>query len=66
MDSAVALAKGNAASTNASVDNEKEQVPSYLIDPVPVTRDNIKDTVIKDGFHTEQEIYGSSSTTVAQ
>jgi D-xylose transport system substrate-binding protein len=34
------------------VDNKASQVPSFLLDPVAVTRDNIADTVIKDGFVT--------------
>ena len=33
------------------VDNGTEDVPSVLLDPIAVTKDNIKDTIIKDGFH---------------
>jgi len=36
---------------NGSVD-----VPSVLLEPVAVTKDNIKDTVVKDGFATPQQI----------
>src|SRR3954452_22472281 len=38
------------------VNNGAKQVDSVLLDPVPVTKDNIKDTVIKDGFYTTKQI----------
>jgi len=41
---------------NAKVDNGSLQVPSVLLSPIAVTKDNIKDTVIKDGFLTPGEI----------
>jgi D-xylose transport system substrate-binding protein len=56
---AVAAAQGKAAPAglvNAKVDNGTEQVPSVLLSPIAVTKDNIKDTVIKDGFLTPAEI----------
>ena len=31
-------------------------VPSTLLDPVAVTKDNIKDTVVKDGFYKVDDI----------
>jgi D-xylose transport system substrate-binding protein len=56
---AVAIAQGKPApsgAVNAKVDNGAGQVPSVLIAPIAVTKDNIKDTVIKDAFFTVQEI----------
>ncbi|HEY3188491.1 MAG TPA: substrate-binding domain-containing protein, partial [Solirubrobacteraceae bacterium] len=56
---AVAAAQGKPAPAglvNAKVDNGSEQVPSVLLSPISVTKDNIKDTVIKDGFLTPAEI----------
>jgi D-xylose transport system substrate-binding protein len=38
------------------VDNGAKQVDSVLLDPIAVTKDNITDTVIKDGFLTADEI----------
>src|SRR5215216_7298014 len=38
------------------VDNGAKQVDSVLLDPIAVTKDNIQDTVIKDGFLTVEEI----------
>ena len=56
---AVAAAEGKAAPSglvNAKVDNGFKQVPSVLLSPIAVTKDNIKDTVIKDGFLTPAEV----------
>jgi D-xylose transport system substrate-binding protein len=39
-----------------TVDNGAKQVDSVLLDPIAVTKDNINDTVIKDGFLTPAEI----------
>ncbi|HEX6714448.1 MAG TPA: sugar ABC transporter substrate-binding protein [Thermoleophilaceae bacterium] len=41
---------------NAKTDNGALQVPSVLLSPVAVTKDNIKDTVVKDGFYKPSEI----------
>jgi D-xylose transport system substrate-binding protein len=38
------------------VDNGAKQVDSVLLDPIAVTKDNIQDTVIKDGFLSVDEI----------
>ncbi|GAA0975355.1 sugar ABC transporter substrate-binding protein [Acrocarpospora macrocephala] len=53
---AVALLKGQKPASNIAVDNGAGQVPSQLLVPVAVTIDNIKDTLIKDGFYTRDEI----------
>lgn len=38
------------------VDNEMREVPSVLLKPVTVTKDNIADTVIEDGFVERKQI----------
>jgi D-xylose transport system substrate-binding protein len=54
---AVALAKGETPpAPKDKVDNGTEQVPSILLTPVAVTKDNIKDTIVKDGFWSADEI----------
>src|SRR3954452_18121602 len=56
---AVALAQHKpppAALGNAKNDNGAMQVPSVLRTPVAVTKNNIKDTVVKDGFYKPSEI----------
>ncbi|QQG52177.1 MAG: substrate-binding domain-containing protein [Candidatus Falkowbacteria bacterium] len=54
---AVALARGLNPETVTFTDNGKIQVPSYFLEPIAVTQNNLNDTVIKDGFHTYNEIY---------
>jgi D-xylose ABC transporter substrate-binding protein len=39
-----------------TTNNGKIDVPSVLLTPIVVTKDNIKDTVVKDGFWTVQQI----------
>jgi D-xylose transport system substrate-binding protein len=56
---AVAAAQGKeppADLLNAKVDNGAGEVPSVLLTPVVVTKDNIADTVIEDGFYKPSEI----------
>ncbi|MCM0674534.1 sugar ABC transporter substrate-binding protein [Micromonospora phytophila] len=55
---AVAAATGQqyAGRPTQKRNNGTADVTSVLLDPVPVTRDNIKDTVIKDGFYTREQI----------
>jgi D-xylose transport system substrate-binding protein len=53
---AIALAKGQTPTTNASTDNKGTKTPSVLLTPVAVTKSNIKDTVIKDGFLKRSDI----------
>jgi D-xylose transport system substrate-binding protein len=56
---AVAAAQGKDAPADvvsAKVDNGAKDVPSVLLSPIAVTKDNIDDTVIKDGFLTVEEI----------
>jgi D-xylose transport system substrate-binding protein len=50
------LRRGKHPDAPARVDNKAGQVPSFLLDPVAVTRDNISDTVIKDGFVTPSSL----------
>jgi D-xylose transport system substrate-binding protein len=56
---AIALAKGDkppSGQVNQQVDNGQGKVPSQILDPVSVTKDNVKDTVVADGFWTAQQI----------
>jgi D-xylose transport system substrate-binding protein len=56
-DLAIALAQGKTPTTaTGSTENQGTQTPSVLLKPVTVTKDNIQDTVIKDGFLTVDEI----------
>jgi D-xylose transport system substrate-binding protein len=56
---AVDLIKGTtppATLVNNKVNNGSGDVPTVLLDPTAVTKDNIKDTIIADGFHPASEI----------
>ena len=55
---AVALAKGEIVKANEHVNNGKKEVPSVLLSPISVNKDNMESTVIKDGFHTAEQVYG--------
>ncbi|MBQ0884728.1 sugar ABC transporter substrate-binding protein [Streptomyces sp. RM72] len=56
---AVALAKGESLDSiaNDKVDSASaKDIPAVIVPVVSLTKDNIKDTVIKDGFYTIDEI----------
>ena len=56
---AVALANGKQAPSgliNGKTDNGRKQVPSVLLKPVAVTKDNVADTVIADNFYKASEV----------
>src|SRR5882672_10927432 len=54
---AVKLAQGKPIVARSALDNGKAQVPSIFVDVVPVTKDNMLDSVVKDGFHSFEEVY---------
>ncbi len=56
---AVDLAEGRPVVANGEVDNGQRQVPSVLLEVVSVTRDNLMDTVVADGFHSAEDVTGS-------
>jgi D-xylose transport system substrate-binding protein len=53
---AIALDSGQTPETNGTTANKDKQTPSVLLTPVAVTKANINDTVIKDGFLTKDQI----------
>lgn len=63
-EAAVAMATGGSLDSyiNATTSNGMEDVPSDLLMPEAVDKNNMMDTVIKDGFHTYAEVYEVSST----
>lgn len=54
---AVQLAEGLQVQTMTTINDGMFEIPSVLLDPIAVTKDNIDDTIIKDGYHTREEIY---------
>jgi len=66
---AVSLLKGEKPTTVggvslSSVDSSGTPVPSVLLTPIAVTKDNVKDTVIKDGYHKASEVCTGAAATV--
>jgi D-xylose transport system substrate-binding protein len=55
-EEAVRLAKGEKAHADGTISNGKIKVPVIMLKPVLVTKENIKTTVVKDGFQTLKSI----------
>ncbi|MCW9699895.1 MULTISPECIES: D-xylose ABC transporter substrate-binding protein [unclassified Avibacterium] len=53
---AVQLAKNETPESNAVLNNGLKDVPAYLLNPIAVTKENIEETIIKDGFHSKAQI----------
>lgn len=53
---AVQLGKNETPQSNAVLNNKLKDVQSYLLDPIAVTKENIEETIIKDGFHSKEQI----------
>ncbi|MCE9519100.1 MAG: substrate-binding domain-containing protein [Verrucomicrobia bacterium] len=54
---AVKLAQRKPIIARDELDNGKAKVPSILLDIVAVTRDNMMETVVNDGFRKKEEVY---------
>jgi D-xylose transport system substrate-binding protein len=54
---AVKLAKDEHVFAGKRVNNGKIEVPSFLLLPTAVNKDNIDRTIIRDGFHSREEVY---------
>ncbi|MFI6298118.1 sugar ABC transporter substrate-binding protein [Nonomuraea sp. NPDC050790] len=53
---AVALANGQTPQAPTKVNNGAADIPAFLLDPIPVTADKVKDTIVKDRFYTVEQI----------
>ncbi|MGD6830750.1 D-xylose ABC transporter substrate-binding protein [Sutcliffiella halmapala] len=54
---AVRMAKGEYIDTDRKVNNGKTEVPSVLLAPIAVDKENMDETVIRDGFHSREDVY---------
>ena len=55
---AVALAKEETLEkANQTVNNGKIEVPSIILTPIQVDKENLDEVVIKDGFHAREDVY---------
>jgi putative multiple sugar transport system substrate-binding protein len=56
MIQAIADDKDPKVNDTETYDNGVKVVPSYLLDPVTVTKDNVQDVLVDSGYYTEDEI----------
>jgi D-xylose transport system substrate-binding protein len=56
VDAAIKLVRGQNVATTDTIDNGRKQVPAILLEPVAVDRNNLLDTVVKDGYQTLEQI----------
>ena len=54
---AVAMARKEYLPPNETISDGTWNVPVFWLSPIEVNRNNIKDVIIKSGFHTADEIY---------
>ena len=59
---AVQLARRVPIIARVGVDNGFKEVPAELLDMIVVTRDNLRETVIRDGFRSAAEVFGEEKT----
>ncbi|HBB94503.1 MAG TPA: D-xylose ABC transporter substrate-binding protein [Blastocatellia bacterium] len=57
VDSAVKLARGEKVDAKDKINNGKIDVPSLLFEPMVLDKDNVMQTVIKDGYHKLEDVY---------
>jgi D-xylose transport system substrate-binding protein len=53
---AIKMAQGKPVIARSAVNNGKIDVPSLLLEVTTVQKDNVEETVVKDGFHTTEEL----------
>lgn len=58
VDAAIKLARKQPVDAPDKVNNGKKDVPAILFTPVVVDKSNVDSTVIKDKYHSHEDIYG--------
>ncbi|MET8143153.1 substrate-binding domain-containing protein [Sphaerisporangium sp. NPDC005288] len=53
---AVAVGRGDKPAAATTVNNGTADIPAFLLDPIAVTADKVKDTIVKDGFYKAADI----------
>ena len=59
VEAAIKLARKEPVNAPDRINNGKIDVPTILYDSVVVDKNNVDETVIKDGYHKREEIYGN-------
>src|SRR5829696_8203478 len=57
VDSALKLARGEALNAADKINNGRIDVPSILQEPQAVDKENLMTTVVRDGYHTYEDVY---------
>jgi D-xylose transport system substrate-binding protein len=57
---AIKMAEGETITSNRKINNGKLEIPSLLLAPIAVDKSNIDATIIADGFHMRDEVYGKT------
>jgi D-xylose transport system substrate-binding protein len=57
VDSAVKLARGEKVEAKDKINNGKIDVPAMLFEPMILDKNNVMQTVIKDGYHKLDDVY---------
>jgi D-xylose transport system substrate-binding protein len=58
VDAAIKLAHKQPVDAPDKINNGKKDVPAILLPPVVVDKSNVDATIIKDGYHSHEDIYG--------
>ena len=59
-EAAVRLGRRQVVVAKDAVNNGSIDVPSVLVDVVTVTKENLEETVVRDGFQTHDAVFGSA------
>jgi D-xylose transport system substrate-binding protein len=54
---AIKMVKGETIPTDRKINNGKLEIPSLLLPPIAVDKNNMDETIIADGFHSRYEVY---------
>lgn len=57
VDAAMKLAKGEKVDAKDKINNGKIDVPAMLFEPMVLDKNNVMQTVIKDGYHKLEDVY---------
>jgi D-xylose transport system substrate-binding protein len=57
VEAAIKLANGEKIEAADKINNGKIDVPSILQEPIAVGKENMMDTIVKDGYHKQEEVY---------
>ncbi|HYN84651.1 MAG TPA: substrate-binding domain-containing protein [Pyrinomonadaceae bacterium] len=57
VDAAMKLARGEKVDATATINNGRKDVPAVLHEPIVADKNNLMETVIKDGYHKYEDVY---------